>query len=62
MLPAAAPAHARVVNVSSLSGVTGVYGYSAYCASKFAVQGLNETLRFELAPRGVGVQVVCPGR
>lgn len=51
----------RVVNVSSVAGLTGVFGYSAYCASKHAVIGLSETLRFELTPQGVTVQVVCPG-
>lgn len=51
----------RIVNVSSISGLSGVFGYSAYCASKYALIGLSETLRYELAPQGVRVQVVCPG-
>ena len=51
----------RVVNVSSIAGLSGVFGYTAYCASKHAVIGLSESLRFELAPQGITVQVVCPG-
>lgn len=54
-------ARVRIVNVSSLSGVMGVFDYSGYCASKFAVQGFSEVLRVELAPVGVAVHVVCPG-
>ena len=51
----------HIVNISSISGLTGVFGYSAYCASKYALLGLSETLRFEFAPQGLKVQVVCPG-
>ncbi len=51
----------QIVNISSLAGMSGVFGYSAYCASKHALLGLSETLRVELAPRGIKVQVVCPG-
>lgn len=51
----------HLVNISSIAGLSGVFGYSAYCASKYAVLGLSETLRVELAPQGIRVQVVCPG-
>jgi 3-dehydrosphinganine reductase len=51
----------RIVNVASVAGLTGVFGYSAYCASKYALVGLSEALRFEFAPQGITVQVICPG-
>lgn len=52
---------AHIVNVSSLYGLIGPAGQSAYAASKFAVRGFSEVLRHELAPQGVGVSVVHPG-
>ena len=50
----------RIVLVSSLCGLTGVFGYTAYGASKFAVRGMAEALHMETAPYGVFVSVVCP--
>ena len=52
-----------VVNTASLAGLGGVPGMGAYCASKFAVVGISESLYHELAlaDRGVGVSVLCPG-
>jgi short-subunit dehydrogenase len=49
-----------VVNVSSLAGLTGVFGYTAYGAAKFAVIGFSEALRSEMKPHGVHVAVLCP--
>lgn len=49
-----------IVNVSSFAGLVGVYGYSAYSASKFALVGLSEALRMELKPKNIGVHVLCP--
>jgi 3-dehydrosphinganine reductase len=49
-----------VVNISSLGGVLGVYGYSAYGPSKFAIRGLSDILRGELAEHGIGISVVFP--
>lgn len=49
-----------IVNVSSMSGVIGLIGYTAYSSSKFAVVGFSEALRSELKPHGVWVSVVCP--
>ncbi len=51
---------ASITCMSSVAGFLGVFGYSAYCASKFAVSGLCESLRQELRPRGISVTVVCP--
>lgn len=49
-----------IVNVSSLAGVIGVFGYTDYCAAKFAVVGFSEALRSELAQHGITVSVLCP--
>lgn len=50
-----------VVNVSSAAGYVAVEALSAYCTTKFAVLGLSEALRDELAPHGIHVVTVCPG-
>lgn len=50
----------RIVLVSSAAAFIGIVGYSAYGASKFAVRGLGETLRVELAPHGVTCCVAFP--
>ncbi len=50
-----------LVAISSLTGKCGTPSYAAYGASKFAVQGLYEALRRELAPDGVHVGIVSPG-
>ena len=50
----------HVVNVSSLAGVMGIYGYTAYAASKFAVVGFSQALRGEMWPHGVKVSVCLP--
>jgi NAD(P)-dependent dehydrogenase (short-subunit alcohol dehydrogenase family) len=50
-----------LVALSSLTGKRGTPEYSVYGASKFAIQGLYETLRMELAADGVHVGVLAPG-
>jgi 3-dehydrosphinganine reductase len=50
----------HIVNVSSVAGFLGVYGYTSYAAAKYAVMGFTEALRFEMKPHGVAVSVVCP--
>lgn len=50
----------QVVFFSSMAGMLGIYGYSAYSASKFAVNGLVQALRQELLGTGVSVNLVCP--
>ena len=51
-----------IVNVASRAGKTGVKKYGAYCASKFAVNGLTQVLGIELGPHNIRVNAVCPGR
>jgi 3-dehydrosphinganine reductase len=49
-----------IMNVSSLAGLKGIFGYSGYSASKFAVIGFSEALRSEMRPYGITVSVLCP--
>jgi NAD(P)-dependent dehydrogenase (short-subunit alcohol dehydrogenase family) len=49
-----------IVNVSSLAGKRGSANNSAYCASKFAVNGITQALAKELGPRQIRVNAVCP--
>jgi 3-dehydrosphinganine reductase len=49
-----------IVNISSIAGFIGVYGYTAYGASKFAVSGFSDALRSELKPDGIQVSIVFP--
>lgn len=50
-----------IVNISSLGGQLSFAGFSAYSASKFALEGLSEALAQELKPFGVKVLIVEPG-
>jgi short-subunit dehydrogenase len=51
----------RIVNISSIGGALGVPHLAPYCASKFALNGLSQALRAELANEGIYVTTVCPG-
>lgn len=51
----------HIVNISSLFGIIGVPTQAAYCASKFAVRGFNESLRGELVGTRVHLTSVHPG-
>ncbi|MEU2618160.1 oxidoreductase [Streptomyces sp. NPDC007157] len=51
----------RILNVSAVGGFSSVAGFGVYCSTKFAVEGLSEALRAELAPLGIQVTVVEPG-
>src|SRR4051812_989919 len=62
LLPALRRARGRIINVSSVLGYIGMPLTSAYSASKFALEGLSESLHYELAPHGVQVALVEPGR
>ena len=50
----------NIVLISSGAGLIGIYGYTPYCPSKFALRGLAESLRGELKPLGIRVSIVYP--
>ena len=52
--------HGHIVNLSSLAAIVGIYGYSAYAPSKYAVRGFSRVLRAELNPHGISVSIVYP--
>jgi short-subunit dehydrogenase len=60
-LPYLKESHGRIVAVSSLAGLVGVPGRTAYSASKFAMTGFFEALRTELHGSGVSVTIAYPG-
>ena len=49
-----------ILNTASMAGILGLFGYTGYSASKFAVMGFSQALRREVAPSGVHVAVLCP--
>lgn len=50
----------HIVNFSSIAGVIGVFGYTAYSGAKFAIKGFSDALRAELKPKGIKVSIVYP--
>jgi NAD(P)-dependent dehydrogenase (short-subunit alcohol dehydrogenase family) len=50
-----------IVQMSSVGGQVTAPGFGAYCATKFALEGLTETLRDEVAPFGIHTLIVEPG-
>lgn len=50
----------HILNIGSVASLIGVFGMTPYCASKFAVRGLTESLRSELKPHGITVSLLCP--
>ena len=51
----------RILNLSSVGGFAQVPGWGIYGATKFAVEGLSEALRAEVAPLGIDVVIIEPG-
>jgi dehydrogenase/reductase SDR family member 7B len=51
----------QIVNISSTAGHKGMPFLSVYCATKFAVRGLTESLRMELRKKKIEVISICPG-
>jgi NAD(P)-dependent dehydrogenase (short-subunit alcohol dehydrogenase family) len=62
MLPMLRQSRGKVINISSVAGTLGLPVSGAYCSSKFALEGLSESLYYELKPHGVQVCLVEPGR
>jgi short-subunit dehydrogenase len=60
-LPALRETRGRMVLIGSLLGMVSVPGDTPYCVSKFALNGLSDGLRHELAPYGIGVTQVLSG-
>jgi NAD(P)-dependent dehydrogenase (short-subunit alcohol dehydrogenase family) len=61
LLPALRAAKGRIVNVGSIGGLMAVPLASPYAASKFALEGITDSLRRELRAHGVHVAIVEPG-
>ncbi len=62
VLPAMRARHCgRIVNISALAGLAAQPFQGAYSASKFAVEGLSESMRLELMPHGIQVSLIEPG-
>lgn len=52
---------AHIVNTSSIAGIEAGPGIGVYAATKFAIRGLSEAMRYDLMPHGIDVSVICPG-
>jgi NAD(P)-dependent dehydrogenase (short-subunit alcohol dehydrogenase family) len=50
-----------IINISSSGGFVGRAGWGVYCATKFAIEGLSESMGHELAPLGIQVTAIEPG-
>jgi len=60
-LPALRESKGRILNFSSMAGLVGLPGMTAYCAAKHAVEGFSEALNAELQPFGIAVTIIEPG-
>ena len=60
-LPHILKSKGSIIGISSINGWRGTPARTAYTASKYAMQGLYESLRTEVMKKGVHVLVVCPG-
>ena len=61
LLPMIATRWGRIINISSLAGMTGNRGQTNYAAAKAGLHGATKALALELASRGITVNAVAPG-
>jgi 3-oxoacyl-[acyl-carrier protein] reductase len=62
VLPSMIARHSgRIINISSVAGLRPIADQSAYCASKYGLNGLSKVLAMELRPFGISVHSICPG-
>jgi NAD(P)-dependent dehydrogenase (short-subunit alcohol dehydrogenase family) len=61
LLPSIRHARGRILNVSSVAGMSGFPFYGSYCASKFALEGMMECLYYDVKHFGVQVGSIEPG-
>lgn len=54
--------YGRIINISSIRGITGAPNKTFYSASKFAIQGFSDSLRYELKETNVKITNICPGK
>jgi NAD(P)-dependent dehydrogenase (short-subunit alcohol dehydrogenase family) len=59
--PMVAAGRGSIVNQGSVAALVGIANFASYCASKGAVVALTRSMSVDLAPRGVRVNVICPG-
>ena len=57
----AAAGRGSIINQGSVAALVGVANFASYCAAKGAVVALTRSMSVDLAPRGVRVNVICPG-
>jgi NAD(P)-dependent dehydrogenase (short-subunit alcohol dehydrogenase family) len=50
-----------IINQGSVAAIVGIANFASYCASKGAVVALTRSMSIDLAPRGIRVNVICPG-
>jgi NAD(P)-dependent dehydrogenase (short-subunit alcohol dehydrogenase family) len=50
-----------IINQGSVAALVGIANFASYCASKGAVVALTRSMSVDLAPRGIRVNVICPG-
>lgn len=61
LIKAAADEGAHIINTASMAAFVPGVGAGVYSAAKFGVRGLTEAMWYALAPKGIGMSMVCPG-